>query len=79
MGALPIRGALIRYRGWTCLLAGYDETSRVPDNVVQQVAGNTVLRVGIAVFAFDLFTAVTNSPAFLDIVIGGAILVAVLR
>jgi hypothetical protein len=47
--------------------------------VVQQVAGNTVLRVGIAVFAFGLFTAVTNSPAFLDIVIGGAILVAVLR
>ncbi|WP_240728566.1 class I SAM-dependent methyltransferase [Halobellus limi] len=50
-GHLTVLGALIRFRGWTFLLAGYDETSRVPDDVAQQVAGNTVLRVGIAVFA----------------------------
>jgi hypothetical protein len=40
-GLLTVLGGLIRFRGWTFLLAGYDETSRIPDDVVQQVAGNT--------------------------------------
>jgi hypothetical protein len=78
-GLLTVLGALIRFRGWTFLLVGYDETSRVPDDVAQQVAGNTVLRVGIAVFAFGLFTTVTNPPAFLGSILGSVILVAVLR
>ncbi|WP_311172291.1 hypothetical protein [Halobellus ordinarius] len=55
-GLLTVLGVLIRFRGWTFLLAGYDETSRVPDDVVQQTGGNTVLRVWLTVFAFGLFT-----------------------
>jgi len=78
-GVLTVLGALIRFRGWTFLLAGYDETSRVPDDVVRQVAGNTVLRVGIAVVAFGLVTAVTDPPRVLGVVLASAILVAVLR
>jgi hypothetical protein len=49
-------GALIRFRGWTFLLTGYDEPSGASDDVVQRVAGSIVLRVGIAVLAFGLLS-----------------------
>ena len=77
--ALTVLGALIRFHRWTFPLAGYAETSRVPDDVVRQVAGIAVLRVAVAVFAFGPLAAVTNSPTFLGVVLAGAILVAVLR
>jgi len=35
-------GALIKSRGWTFLLAGYDAMSPVPGEVVADVAGNTI-------------------------------------
>jgi len=44
-----------------------------------RMAGNTVLRVGTAVLAFGLRTAVTDPPTFLGVVLGSAILMAVLR
>lgn len=31
---LLILGVLIRFRGWTFLLAGYDGSSSIPDDVV---------------------------------------------
>lgn len=43
---LAIAGALIKFRQWTFLLAGYDNTSPVPDDVVAEIAGNTVPRIG---------------------------------
>ncbi|QGX93757.1 hypothetical protein EI982_02595 [Haloplanus rallus] len=43
---LLILGVLIRSRGWLFLLAGYDESASVPDDVIQNIAGNTVLRIG---------------------------------
>ncbi|WP_081927086.1 hypothetical protein [Halobellus rufus] len=80
-GALvTIFGALIRFAGWTWLLAGYSEsTSSVPDDVVQDVAGNTILRVGIAVVVFGIIESLTTPPSYLGIVVGIAILLAVLR
>jgi len=80
-GALvTILGALIKFAGWTWLLAGYSESSSsVPDDVVQDMAGNTLLRVGIAIFVFGMLASVMNPPSYLDLVVGAVIVLAVLR
>jgi len=78
-GLLTVVGALIRFRGWTFLLAGHDGTSPVPDDVVRDVAGNTVLRVGIAVFTFGVLATWTNPPPYLGALVGAVIVLDVLR
>jgi len=73
-------GALIKFAGWTWLLAGYSEsTSPVPDDVVRDIAGNTILRVGIAVLLIGVVASIIELPPHLDTVIGAVIIVAVLR
>jgi len=75
-----VLGALIKFAGWTWLLAGYSEsTSPVPDDVVRDVAGNTVLRVGIAVFAFGVISSLADPPSYLGPVVGAVIVLAVGR
>jgi hypothetical protein len=77
---VTLLGVLIKFGRWTWLLAGYSEsTSPVPDDVVQDMAGNTILRVGIAVVAFGVLASVTNPPSYLGLVVGAVIVVAVLR
>lgn len=76
---LVVAGALIRFRRWTFLLAGYDATSPVPDEVVADVAGNTVLRIGLAALALGVVVAVADPPGYLPALVEVAILVAVLR
>jgi len=76
---LTIAGVLIKIRGWTFLLAGYDESSTVPDDVVQDVAGNTILRAGIAVFVVGIIDSVMNPPSYLGVLVGAAIVLDVLR
>lgn len=76
---LTSAGALIKFRGWTFLLAGYDETATVPESVVQDVAGNTVLRVGIAVFVVGILESVTNPPSSLVVLVEAAIVLEVVR
>ncbi|MHB9288641.1 hypothetical protein ACKVMT_16540 [Halobacteriales archaeon Cl-PHB] len=73
-------GALIKFAGWTWLLAGYSEsTSPVPDDVVRDVAGNTVLRVGVGVLVVGLSAVVWEPPRYLGLVVGAVILLAVGR
>jgi hypothetical protein len=76
---LTVAGTLIKFRGWTFLLAGYDETGEIPDDVVQNIAGNTILRVGLAVFAIGILVSVTNPPSYLGVLVGTGIVLAVLR
>lgn len=76
---LVVAGALIKFRGWTFLLAGYDETSPVPDDVVADVAGNTVLRIGLAGLALGVVIAVADTPSYLPLVFSAVILLAVAR
>lgn len=78
-GLLTTAGALIRFRGWTFLLADYDETTPVPDSVVRNVAGNTVLRVGIAALLIGMLESVRNPPPYLDVLVAAAIALEVLR
>lgn len=77
---IALLGALIKFTGWTWLLAGYSEsTSSVPDDVVQEMAGNTILRIGIALIVFGLLATVTDLVPYLDLVVAAAILLAVAR
>ena len=76
---LLIAGVLITFRGWTFLLAGYDETSPVPDEVVADVAGNTILRIGLAAIVLGVLIVVTDVPSYLPTVFGGIIVLAVVR
>ncbi len=76
---LTVLGALIRFRGWTFLVAGYDETSPVPEDVVASVAGNTVLRIGLAAVALGALIALTDVPSYLPLVFAAVIVVAVAR
>lgn len=76
---LAVAGALIKFRGWTFLVAGYDETSAVPEEVVADVAGSTVLRVGLAALALGVLTAVTELPSYLPLLVQAIILLAVVR
>lgn len=73
-------GALIKFAGWTWLLAGYSEsTSPVSDDVVRDMAGNTILRVGIAVFVVGVLASVTAPPSYLEPVVGVVIVLDVGR
>ena len=76
---LTTAGSLIRLRGWTFLLAGYDEASSVSDDIVRDVAGNAVLRSGIVAVAFGVLAVATTPPSYLAPVIGAGILLDVLR
>lgn len=76
---LTLAGALIKFRGWTFLLAGYDSSSEVPDAVVADIAGSTVLRVGIATAALGVVMVRTDLPSTLRLLFGTAVVVAVLR
>jgi len=72
---LTIAGALITFRGWAFLLAGYDETAPVPESVV----GNTVLRGAVAVLLVGILAFVTTPPSYLDAMVKIAIVLEVLR
>ncbi|WP_311173842.1 hypothetical protein [Halobellus ordinarius] len=73
-------GVLIKYVGWTWLLAGYsDSSSSVPEEVVRDIAGNTVLRIGTALLTVGVLAAVTTLPAYIDAVLAGVIVLAVAR
>ncbi|RLM63377.1 hypothetical protein [Halorubrum sp. Atlit-26R] len=79
-GVVVVLGVLVKFVGWTWLLAGYNEsTSPIPDDAVRDMAGNTLLRVGIAVIALGGLASVTEVPSYLDLVLQAVILVAVLR
>ena len=77
---VTLLGALVKFAGWTWLVAGYSEsTSPVPDDVVREMAGNAVLRVGIAVVVSGSLSAVTDPPRYLGPVVAIAIALEVGR
>ncbi|SDF75266.1 hypothetical protein [Halorientalis regularis] len=79
-GALLLAlGYLIRFREWTFLLAGYDETSPVPSDVAASVAGNTVLRIGVAALVVGGAYAVADPPAALSTVFAAVVVLDVAR
>ncbi|WP_115862816.1 hypothetical protein [Halorussus litoreus] len=80
VGALLVAlGALIKFRQWTFLLAGYDQTSPVPDDFVADVAGNTILRIGLAAVGLGVAFTLADPPSYLATVFEVAVLLAVGR
>lgn len=76
---LVLVGGLVKYRQWTFLLAGHNGQSAVPETVIAEMAGNTVLRIGIATAAFGVLASVTTPPGYLSAIVGLAIAAAVVR
>jgi hypothetical protein len=72
-------GALVRYRQWTFLIAGYDDTSPVPEEVAANVVGNLLLRVGLASAAVGAVAATVGASTLLVTVYTVAVLFAVAR
>lgn len=78
-GLLTALGALIRFGGLTFLIAGYDETSSVPEDVAADVTGGTLLRLGGALVAVGVLAAVWTLPEYVGVLVGAAVVVAVGR
>lgn len=76
---IALAGWLIKYRGWTFLVAGYDTTSSVSEEVIGDIVGTTVLRVGIATAALGVLMTGTPLPATLRTLFGVLVLLAVFR
>lgn len=77
---LAVLGALVKFREWTFLLAGYSSsTSPVPDEVVADVAGNTILRIGLAAVGLGVAFTLAEPPSYLTTVFEVAVLLAVGR
>jgi hypothetical protein len=72
-------GALVRFREWTFLVAGYDATSPVPEEVAANVVGNLLLRVGLASAAVGVVAATVGASTLLVTVYTVAVLFAVVR
>lgn len=69
-------GYLIKYREWTVLIAGYDESTDLPRPVAADIVGSLAIRIGIATALFGVLAAVVSVPeaiaaAFLAIVVFG--------
>ncbi|EMA46761.1 DUF3784 domain-containing protein [Halococcus saccharolyticus] len=78
LGVLVL-GYLIKFRGWTFLLAGYDPNAVTDEAALADLAGGTIIRIGLTVVVFGIVTAVGATSSLLDTVFAIAILVAAVR
>lgn len=76
---LAALGALIKFRRWTFLIAGYDRTSPVPEEVAANIVGNTVLRIGVVAGVIGAIFTFTTPPSYLATIFAAVVLVAVAR
>ncbi len=61
-GLLVALGYLIRFRGWTFLIAGYDDSVDIPADLAANATGNTMLRIGLGTVALGILEAVSDPP-----------------
>ena len=78
LGVLVL-GSLIKFRGWTFLLAGYDPNAVTDEAALADLAGGTVIRIGLAVVVFGIVTAVGVTSPLLDTIFALVVLVAAVR
>jgi hypothetical protein len=74
-----ILGYLIKFRGWTFLLAGHDPNNVTDEDALSDLAGGTVLRVGIVVLVFGGLVAAGLTTPILETAVAVAILIVVVR
>ncbi|MXR21834.1 DUF3784 domain-containing protein [Halobacterium bonnevillei] len=69
---------LIKVRRWAFLIAGYDETAAIPEDVAVSVVGNFLLRVGIAAGVLGVLET-TDAVRNIGLVFGAAVTLDLLR
>lgn len=73
---LTVVGYLVRARGWTAPLAGYEEASALPDEVVANVVGMAALRIGLMAVGVGAFVALADAPRYLTPIVAAAIVLS---
>jgi hypothetical protein len=59
-GVLLVFEYLVRVREWTSLIAGYDDSVDVPQEIAASIVGNLLARVGVASFLVGITAAMTT-------------------
>lgn len=72
-------GYLIRYHQWTVLIAGYDASSPLAEEVIADIVGSALLRIGVATVGWGVLEALTTPPDYLGLVFAAAVLLAIGR
>lgn len=72
-------GYLIRFRQWTVLIAGYDASSPLADEVIADIVGSSLLRIGVATIAWGVLEALTTPPNYLGLIFAAAVLLEIGR
>lgn len=73
-------GYLIKFHGWTSLVAGYDQFfSSVPEEAVAEIAGGTTLRIGVAILVLVCLGFFFIIPDYVYIIFAFGMLLAVGR
>lgn len=71
-----VAGYLIKFRGWTFLLAGYDPNAVTDEEALADLAGETILHIGLAVIAFGGAVAAELTRPVVEGIFAVAILIA---
>lgn len=77
--AILIAGYLIKFQGWTFLLAGHNPDNVSDEDALADLAGGTVLRVGIVVLILGGLIATGLATPILKIVVGIAVVIMIAR
>lgn len=72
-----VLGYLIKFRGWTFLLAGYDPSAVTEEEALADLAGGTILRIGLAVIVFGGISAAGLTTPIIEGVFAIVIILAV--
>jgi hypothetical protein len=72
-------GYLIKFQGWTFLVAGYDASTEIPAEYVGDVVGSTFLRLGIALLAYAAVVAVGAETRLFELLFWGVFVLAIAR
>lgn len=74
-----VLGYLIKFHGWTFLLAGYDPNAVTDEEALVNLAGGTVMRIGVAVIAFGALSAAELTTPIIAGIFAAVILIATVR
>lgn len=71
-----ILGYFIKFHGWTFLLAGYDPNAITDEEGLADLAGGTIMRIGLAVIIFGGIAAARLTTPIVTAIFTVVILIA---
>jgi hypothetical protein len=72
-----ILGSLVKYQGWTFLLAGHNPSNVTDEEAIADLAGGTLLGISLVIIVFGGLVATGFTPPILETVVTVVILIAV--